>query len=132
MTAPAPAIRPDLHLRALDVPAAITRGLTIGGGSRHALFTEAAIAASMQAAEFGIGQIPLAFLARYVRTAGVSAALDLPEPLAVPDQADLVRDWLTAALTAGSSVSHDLEFASWLERVAILIAMRRRDEQGRS
>jgi hypothetical protein len=129
----APAIRPDLLLRSLDVPAAITRGLAMtGGGSSHALFTEAAIAASMQAAERGIGQVPLAFLARYVRTAGVAAALDLPEPLAVPDQADLVRDWLTAALTAGSSVSHDLELASWLERVAILIALRRRDEQGRS
>lgn len=118
-------ITPDTDLRGLDVEAAIARGLAMDGPARAALFTEAAIAASWHAQDLGVGPYPLAFLARCVRSMGISAALELPEPLIGEQPTRLARDWMAAAAGTGPSLAHDELFARWLEMVAALIATRR-------
>jgi hypothetical protein len=119
------AIRLDSELAGLDVAAAISRGIGAAGQSRHVMFTEAAIAAAIQAEALGVGPYPVGFLARFVRTGGVAAALRLPEPLVGAESCALARGWMEAALAAGSSVDADLVFARWLEMVATLMAARR-------
>lgn len=118
-------IRPDSGLRHLDVAAAVTRGLAAGGPDRRTMFTDAAIAAALAAEELRVGAYPLGFLARYIRTAGLAKALQLPEPLIRPDQAELARDWMRAARAAGPAADRDDVFARWLEMVAALLAVRR-------
>lgn len=126
MTAEAtPRIRPDAELHGLDVPAAITRGLVFDGVARRMLYDEAAIAAALKAEERGVGPYPVRFLAGYVRSAGIEAALALPEPLIGPERAELARDWLFAARSAGSRLELDVLFARWLDMVAALLALRR-------
>ncbi|GAA1952329.1 hypothetical protein [Kitasatospora viridis] len=118
--------RHDSELRGLDVPAAVTRGLLIEGGPRRALFTEAAIAASHEAEQAGIGPYPLGFLARHVRAGGFAAALALPEPVIGARGTELVRDWLRAGAAAGDGIEREQLFARWLAEVALLIELRRR------
>jgi hypothetical protein len=117
---------PDSDLAGLDVTAAITRGLSMGGGARHLLFTDAAIAASIEAESLGIGPVPVGFLARFIRAGGVAAARRLPEPLPGADAAALARRWMDPSLAvAASGVNVDEDFARWLEMVAALMALRR-------
>jgi len=116
----------DADLRDLDVEAAIARGMSWTGTARTALFGEVAIAASWQAEKLDAGPYPLSFLARYVRAAGVERALELPEPLIGAERADLVRGWLSAAITAEPTPAADDRFAQWLEMVAALLAVRRK------
>jgi hypothetical protein len=118
-------IRPDTELYGLDVPAAITRGLLLDGVPRRMLYSDAAIAAALAAEARDVGPYPVHFLAGYVRTAGVDAALALPEPLIAPEQAELARDWLHAARAAGAGLEFDALFARWLEMVAAVLAVRR-------
>lgn len=109
----------------MDVAAAITRGLRAGTAARHALFTEASVAAAIEAENLGIGPLPLGLLGRLVRAGGIAAALQLPEPLIGDEPAALARQWLKAAHTAGTEISVDEEFGRWLGMVAALIAVRR-------
>ena len=125
-----PRIRPDAVLRGLDVPAAITRGLLLDGAARRMLYSDAAIAAAIEAEERGVGPYPVRFLAGYVRSAGVDAALALPEPLIGPERAELARDWLHAARAAGSRLEFDTLVARWLDMVAALLAVRRTAQDG--
>jgi hypothetical protein len=118
--------RSDSELLDLDVEAAITRGLCRDGAARHLLLSDAAIAGSWKAERLGAGPRPIAFLARCVRTMGISGALELPEPLIGDARTSLARDWLIAALDAGRDDPEvDDLFARWLDRVALLLAFRR-------
>jgi hypothetical protein len=117
--------RPDTDLRDLDVEAAIARGLVLDGPARKAMFTEAAIAASWHAQDLGVGPYPLAFLARCIRSMGIPAALELPEPLIGAQPTALARDWMAAAAGTGPDLARDELFARWLETIAALIATRR-------
>ena len=116
--------RPDADLLDLDVEAAITRGMSWTGAARAALFREVAIAASWQAQDLDVVPYPLSFLARYVRAAGVRGALELPEPLIGAERAELVRGWLSAAITAQPTPADDDLFAQWLDTVALFLAAR--------
>jgi hypothetical protein len=117
----------DAELRGLDVPAAISQGLglTPESPARQELFTDAAIAAALAAEDLRAGAYPLGFLARYIRTAGLAMALELPEPLIRPEQAELARDWMRAAAVAAPSGDRGDEFAQWLDMVAALLVLRR-------
>ena len=117
--------RPDTDLLDLDVEAAITRGMSWTGAARGALFREVAIAASWQAQDLDVDPYPLSFLARYVRAAGVRGALELPEPLIGAERAELVRGWLSAAITPEPTPADDDLFAQWLDTVALFLAARR-------
>jgi hypothetical protein len=119
------ALQPDADLAGLDVAAAISSGLGADTASRLVLFTQASIAAAIEAEALGIGPYPVAFLAKLVRAGGVAAALGLPEPLIGAEPTALARSWLEAALAAGTGVTQDQEFARWLEMVATLLAVRR-------
>ena len=114
----------DAELAGLDVAAAIGRGIATAGQARQAMFTDAAIAASIEAGALGIGPYPVAILARVVRAGGVVAALRLPEPLIGAEPTALARRWLEAALAAGGEPGADLVFSRWLEMVATLLAVR--------
>jgi hypothetical protein len=109
----------------LDVAAAITRGLSTGAEAGYALFTEASVAAAIEAENLGIGPVPLGLLGRLVRAGGITAALQLPEPLIGDEPAALARHWLEAAQAAGTKITVDAEFGRWLEMVAALVALRR-------
>lgn len=122
---PPDGIRPDSELRHLDVTTAVSRGLSADGPDRQAMFTAVAIAAALAAEELRVGAYPLGFLARYIRTAGLAMALELPEPLIRPEQAKLARDWMRAAAAAPPDADRDDIFARWLEMVAALLALRR-------
>lgn len=118
-------VRPDAELAGLDVAAAISRGIDTAGESRQAMFTDAAIAAAIEAEALGIGPYPVAILARMVRAGGVTGALRLREPLIGAEPTALARRWLEAALAARGRLEADLIFSRWLEMVATLLAMRR-------
>lgn len=100
-------------------------GLAGDGAARRHLFTAAAIAAALRLEPFGTGPYPIRFLARYVRAAGRSAALELPEPLVGAQPTILARQWLSAASTVDNGLAADHTFAQWLDMVAALVAIRR-------
>jgi len=116
---------PDAELAGLDVAAAISRGIGAAGEVRRVMFTDAAIAAAIEAEALGIGSYPVAILARFVRAGGVAGALRLPEPLIGAEPTALARRWLGAALAARGAMEADLVFSRWLGMVATLLAMRR-------
>lgn len=89
-------MRRDEELRGLDVDAAITIGMALPGTARAAMFAEAAIAASWQLQDLGVGPYPVSFLAGCVRSMGLEGALELPEPLIGHEPTALVRKWLEA------------------------------------
>lgn len=101
-------------------------GVAQDGAARRQLFTAAAIAAALRLEPYGTGPYPLRFLARYVRAAGRSAALALPEPLVGEHPAIFARQWLSAASTVDDGLAGDQAFAQWLDMVAAIIAIRRR------
>jgi hypothetical protein len=111
-------------LRGLDVEAAIVASMP-EGQARGMMFSDAAIAASHQAERLGVGPYPLGFLAGCVRSLGLRGALELPEPLIGAEPTALVRRWMSAAEGAECDIERDRLFAWWLERVALLIAVRR-------
>ncbi len=121
-----PTIRPDGELAELDIDAAIADGLADDGPVRRAMFGAAAIAAALRLEPYGVGPYPVRFLARYVRAAGRSAALELPEPLVGAEPQALARAWLTASSTVDDGLVADRTFAQWLDMVAALLAIRRR------
>ena len=59
------------------------------------------------------------------------AALELPEPLIGTAPTALARDWLTAARSAGTGLAVERLFAQWLDMVAALVALRRRETDRR-
>jgi hypothetical protein len=117
------AVTTDAELAGLDVAAAIGRGIGADGAARQVMFTDAAIAAAIEAEDLGVGPYPVAILGRVVRAGGVAAALRLPEPLIGAEPTALARRWLEAA--AGGEAEADLVFSRWLEMVATLLAARR-------
>jgi hypothetical protein len=136
------AVTTDAELAGLDVVAAIGRGIPADGQARQIMFTDAAIAAAIEAEELGVGPYPVAVLARVVRAGGVAEALRLPEPLIGAEPTALARRWLEAALAAcgkteaalaaadkaeaavAAGDKADLVFSRWLEMVATLVAVR--------
>ncbi|WP_063712925.1 hypothetical protein [Nocardia jiangxiensis] len=116
--------RADEMVRGLDIEAAIVAGMP-EGDARRTMFSDAAIAASHLAEALGVGPYPVEFLADCVRSMGLGGALELPEPLIGPEPTALVRRWMSAAAGTSSSIERDELFARWLERVAMLIAVRR-------
>jgi len=118
-------VRSDSELAGTNVAAAISHGIGASGEHRQVMFTDAAIAAAIQAQALGVGPYPVAILSRFVRAGGITAALRLPEPLVGAGASALARTWLEAALAGRSSVAADLLFARWLEMAATLMAARR-------
>jgi hypothetical protein len=136
------AVTTDAELAGLDVVAAIGRGIPADGEARQVMFTDAAIAAAIEAEELGVGPYAVAILARVVRAGGVAEALRLPEPLIGAEPTALARRWLEAALAAADNTEAalaaadkaeaavaaadkaDLVFSRWLEMVATLVAVR--------
>jgi hypothetical protein len=136
------AVTTDAELAGLDVVAAIGRGIPADGQARQIMFTDAAIAAAIEAEELGVGPYPVAVLARVVRAGGVAEALRLPEPLIGAEPTALARRWLEAAVAAADKAEAalaaadkaeaavaagdkaDLVFSRWLEMVATLVAVR--------
>jgi hypothetical protein len=136
------AVTTDAELAGLDVVAAIGRGIPADGQARQIMFTDAAIAAAIEAEELGVGPYPVAVLARVVRAGGVAEALRLPEPLIGAEPTALARRWLEAAVAAADNTKAalaagdkaeaavaagdkaDLVFSRWLEMVATLVAVR--------
>lgn len=134
------AVTTDAELAGLDVAAAIGRGIPADGQARQVMFTDAAIAAAIEAEELGVGPYPVAILARVVRAGGVAEALRLPEPLIGAEPTALARRWLEAALADNTEAAlaagdkaeaavaagdkADLVFSRWLEMVATLVAVR--------
>ena len=134
------AVTTDAELAGLDVVAAIGRGIPADGQARQVMFTDAAIAAAIEAEELGVGPYPVAILARVVRAGGVAEALRLPEPLIGAEPTALARRWLEAALADNTEAAlaaadkaeaavaagdkADLVFSRWLEMVATLVAVR--------
>ena len=134
------AVTTDAELAGLDVVAAIGRGIPADGQARQIMFTDAAIAAAIEAEELGVGPYPVAVLARVVRAGGVAEALRLPEPLIGAEPTALARRWLEAALADNTEAAlaaadkaeaavaagdkADLVFSRWLEMVATLVAVR--------
>src|ERR1700728_743506 len=116
------AVTTDAERAGLDVVADIGRGIPADGQARQMMFTDAAIAAAIEAEELGVGPYPVALLARVVRAGGVAEALRLPEPLIGAEPTALARRWLEPALAAGDKT--DLVFSRWLEMVATLLAVR--------
>jgi hypothetical protein len=114
----------DAELAGLDVAAAIGRGIAAAGPARQVMFTDAAIAAAIEAGALGIGPYPVGILARVVRAGGVAAALRLPEPLIGAEPTAMARRWLEAALAPAGDPEADLVFSRWLEMVATLLAVR--------
>lgn len=127
-TEPPASVHSDDHMRRIDVQAAIIRDLTevVKDPSRQAMYPASAIAAALAAEDLHVRPYPLSFLARFIRTAGLKAAQQLPEPLIRPSQADLVRGWMRAAARAPAGIRRDDAFAQWLQMVAALLAIRRR------
>ncbi|MFE3027175.1 hypothetical protein [Nocardia tengchongensis] len=118
--------RRDEELRCVDVVAAIAGGMVESGAARRALFTDAAIAASLPAEQLAIGPYPLSFLAGCVRSLGLDGVLQLPELLVGEEPTLLVRAWMSAARSGRSpDVVGDEVFARWLEMVAVLLDSRR-------
>jgi hypothetical protein len=136
------AVTTDAELAGLDVVAAIGRGIPADGEARQVMFTDAAIAAAIEAEELGVGPYAVAILARVVRAGGVAEALRLPEPLIGAEPTALARRWLEAAVAAADNTKAalaaadkaeaavaagdkaDLVFSRWLEMVATLVAVR--------
>jgi hypothetical protein len=136
------AVTTDAELAGLDVVAAIGRGIPADAEARQVMFTDAAIAAAIEAEELGVGPYAVAILARVVRAGGVAEALRLPEPLIGAEPTALARRWLEAALAAADNTEAalaaadkaeaavaaadkaDLVFSRWLEMVATLVAVR--------
>ncbi|MFE4459478.1 hypothetical protein ACFROC_19155 [Nocardia tengchongensis] len=107
-----------------DVASAI--GMAEPGSARTALFTEAAITASIHAEQLAIGPNSPEFLARCVRSLGTDGALRLPEPLIDEAPTTLVHAWISAAQSNCSPDGlRDGLFAPWLETVTMLLALRR-------
>lgn len=121
------AVTTDAELAGLDVPAAIARGIETEGRARQAMFSDAAIAAAIEAERLGVGPYPVAILGRVVRAGGVAEALRLPEPLIGAEPTALARSWLEAAVAVEDKAAGDkadLVFSRWLEMVATLLAVR--------
>jgi hypothetical protein len=105
------AVTTDAELAGLDVVAAIGRGIPADGQARQIMFTDAAIAAAIEAEELGVGPYPVAVLARVVRAGGVAEALRLPEPLIGAEPTALARRWLEAAVAAADNTKAALAAA---------------------
>ncbi|WP_406233404.1 hypothetical protein [Nocardia sp. NBC_01009] len=119
--------RRDQDLSGVDVEQALISGMGEPGPARNALFTEAAIAASMQAEKLAVEPYSLTFLAHCVRSLGLDDALRLPEPLIGSAPTLLVRNWMSAAYTgAVVDVARDDLFAQWLDMVAMLLGSRKK------
>ena len=108
-----------------DLGAEITRGLLWAGPARKVLMGETAAAAAAQLTDLRIGPFPVEFLAYCVRSMGLAQARDLAEPLPGEAAARLARDWLAAAAEAGTGLIGADLFATWLVRVAKMVAARR-------
>ncbi len=122
--------RPDSALRDIDVEAALVSGLDEPGDQRSNLFSDAAIAAALRLAEHGIGPYPVGFLADCVRSMGLAAVLELPEPLIGAEPTEIVRSWMHAAADGhDADVRRDDLFARWLAAVAAVLAIRRREQE---
>ncbi|MCX4092928.1 hypothetical protein [Nocardia sp. alder85J] len=119
--------RPDDELWDLDVGQALRAGLGDDERARMFLFGDAAIAAARDAEDFGIAPYSMLFLSGCVRSMGLAAALELPEPVIGDEAVIVVRSWMIAAHTAaGADLSREFRFAQWLEAVGMLMSARRR------
>jgi hypothetical protein len=101
-------VRPDDEAVRADV------GMLLAAGR----FTDALVPAALQADRLGVQPRSLTFLAEIVRRGGTDYAAALPEPLPTPEQAELVRRWLTPEVD-------DERLARWLDGVAAVIETRR-------
>jgi hypothetical protein len=110
----------DEQLAVIDVPAIIEDGLRSRDGGRQWL-AEGAVAAAIQANRLHVLPRSLTFLAEIVRRGGLAYAAELPQPLPAPEQAAMVKGWLSAAVTRD-----DAMVARWLDAVAMILDARQK------
>jgi hypothetical protein len=121
----------DAELAELDVAAMLRHGLAdLDGPAGQALFSEGAVAAAIVLDQLEALPRSVTYLAEVVRHGGLRYALQLPEPLPAPSQAEIVRSWLTAAEEASDDIDGDRRMARWCEAVASILAMRRATSEG--
>jgi hypothetical protein len=123
-----PSGRTDAELAGLDVAALLRAGL--GGPSADtALFGDGAVAGAIHLDRVDVLPRSVSFLAEIVRSGGTRYAAELPEPLPVRAQTDVVRPWLEAAASVPGA--DDERVARWLEAVAAVLALRASTRQAR-
>jgi len=116
-----PPVVSDDELAAVDLGVLLPSGLAgEAAEARRRLFAEGAVGAAIRAGRAGVQPRSLSFLAEIVRRGGLAFAAGLSEPLPTPEQAELAREWLTAAAGA----AQDDLFARWLDAVAAIVAAR--------
>jgi hypothetical protein len=126
-----PGTRTEDELLSLDVPQLIAAGLPDPSSqAARWLFAEGAVAAAVRADQLGVQPRSLTFLAEIIRRGGIAYGAGLPEPLPLPEQSDLVRPWMVAALDVEADAS--VRFAHWLDAVAAIVAVRHDGAPGRS
>lgn len=111
----------DAQLAELDVAGLLRVGL--GDTGRSELFGDGAVAAAIQLERDGVVPASLTFLAEIVRAGGTGYAAELPEPLPIASQTEIIRPWLVEA----AKTTADEPFARWLEAVAAIIELRLRN-----
>lgn len=114
----------DDELAALDITVLLRFGLPTEGAMRTSLFGDGAIGAAVTLDRLGVVPRAVAFLARIVRSGGLSYAADLEAPFPVEEASRTVREWLAAAQTVARDVTDEDTVARWLEAVAAIMAMR--------
>jgi hypothetical protein len=125
-TDPTPPNRTDAELAELDLPTLLRYGLFAGeaGPLRTVLFGDGAVGAAVVLDRLGTQPRSVAFLAETVRAAGLTAAVELPEPLPRPEAAAPVRTWLEAAAALAGGIDTDEAMARWLSAVAAIIELK--------
>ncbi len=121
----------DVELAELDVAAMLRHGLAdIDGAAGQALFSEGAVAAAIVLDRLDVLPRSVTYLAEVVRRGGLRYALQLPEPLPAPPQAEIARSWLAAAEEVSANIDSDHRMTRWWEAVAAILTMRRTTGEG--
>jgi hypothetical protein len=119
-----PSGKTEAELAELDVAALLRAGLGESDADRTALFGDGAVAGAILLDRVDVIPRSVGFLAEIVRSGGTRYAAELPEPLPVPAQTDVVRPWLETAASSLTGTAGDEWVARWLEAVAAVLALR--------
>ncbi|MFJ4683949.1 hypothetical protein ACIQNG_15420 [Streptomyces sp. NPDC091377] len=122
-----PPDRTDDELALLDLPMLLRYGLSVGQPAplRTALFGDGAVGAAVVLDRLGTQPRSVAYLARTLRAAGLTAVLELTEPLPRPEAAAVLRTWLQAAASLAGGLATEDMLVRWLHAVATVIELRR-------
>lgn len=111
-----------------DMPDLLRRGLADvdGGADRRQLFADGAVGAAVTLDRLEVMPRSLTFLAEIARAGGASYTAGLAEPLPDRRAAAVMTTWLRTA----AEVSDDgTVLATWLDAVAAVVELRRRNRE---